>query len=237
MTMDNPTAPVTRTLEEVTADWFAFLISYRRNIKSMPADIEWVRERLVALLAAMDGECQRDPNLQFLFKEARYALVYFADEVLLSCRWAGEAAWAADLLESHVFGTQHGGQDFFTRLGDASMKDPQLLGVYYKCLCLGFRGIHVMQPLRLREEREKLYHRLVQTPIPTPRFCPQAYANTENRDHVRPPLMGTGVIAALAAVFMLTVYLVGSSLFRMNISELLGAADKVVHPAGPEADK
>src|SRR5262245_56908940 len=149
------------TLTELTRDWFNFLGTYRRQAKAMPPETDWVRRRLKELLERMESRTSANPGLRDYYNEVKHALVYFADEVLLTSQWAGETAWAEKLLELEVFQTRHGGQDFFRLLQVAlDRNDPQVLAVYYKCLALGFQGKMLKQRPELAELRRNVYHRL-----------------------------------------------------------------------------
>lgn len=226
------------SLRGITRDWFLFLTTFRRQVAAMPAEPDWARGRLEELMATMERKAAADPRLEARFKDARYPLVYLADEILLNCGWAGELAWERDLLETRVFGTQHAGQDFYDRL-DRGMNgdDVELLEVFFKALCLGFRGRLVKQPEVLSEIRRNLFRRLEVETVEGARFCPEAYAATDDRSFVKLPAVATArlVIALLAVI--VAVFFVGKHNFETKFDELRTASDDYVFDRTPADDE
>ena len=222
-------------LRDLTRDWFLFLSTFRRQVRSMPADVDWVRGRLEGLLASMERRAASDPRLEVRLKDARQPLVYLADEILLNSNWDGEAAWERDLLETRLFGTQHAGQDFFDRLDRAmNQDDVELLEIYYKAICLGFRGRLVKQPVVLSEIRRNLFRRLKSTPVEGSRFCPDAYDSIDDRDFVKLPAVATArILIALVAV-LVAIYTVACIQFKDQFRDLRNAADAYVDGTLPE---
>ncbi|MCB9897633.1 MAG: DotU family type IV/VI secretion system protein [Planctomycetes bacterium] len=221
-------------LRELTRDWFLFLATFRRQVRSMPADVEWVRSRLEDMLKSMERRAASDPRLEARLRDARPPLVYLADEILLDCGWDGEAAWERDLLETRVFGTQHAGQDFFDRLDRAmNQDDVELLEIYHKAICMGFRGRLVKQPAVLGEIRRNLFRRLKTQPVEGARFCPEAYESIDDRDFVKLPAVATArILIALVAV-LVAIYTVASMQFHEKFRGLREAADHYVDPTTP----
>jgi type VI secretion system protein ImpK len=77
-------------------------------------------------------------------REAQYVMATLADEVFLLLEWEGRGTWAANLLETRMFGSHVGGELFFRRLESLlqeqdAVKRP-LVGVYLMALSLGFQG-------------------------------------------------------------------------------------------------
>lgn len=77
-------------------------------------------------------------------REAQYVMATLADEVFLHLEWEGRGTWAANLLETRMFGSHVGGDLFFRRL-DALLQEQDavkrpLVGVYLMALSLGFQG-------------------------------------------------------------------------------------------------
>ena len=87
-----------------------------------------------------------------------------------------------------------------------------------------------MQPLTLKEERERLYRRIAGRPISSPRFCPEAYQHTIERKHIRKPVLATTLIGALAALFMLVIFFVASAIFEQQVLALTETAEDLATP-------
>jgi len=222
-------------LRQLTRSWFLFLSTCRRQAQAMPADPQWMRDKLQGLLADMERRAKVDPRLEASLREAKYPLVYLADEILLSCHWAGEAAWAADLLETRCFGTQHAGQDFFVRLDQALERDDAgLHEVYFKCLCLGFRGRLVKQPEALQNMRRDLFRRLPAERLSGARFCPETYENTDERSFVKLPIVAAARIVIVLVALLLGIFVVANYTFQSRLEELNRLAIEETTPAKTE---
>ncbi|MBU0754716.1 MAG: DotU family type IV/VI secretion system protein [Planctomycetes bacterium] len=194
-----------RDLEAVTASWFLFLTTFRTNVASMNATVDWTRNKLKGLLNEMTQAAAGDLKLKSSFEQAKYPLVYFADEVLLNCGWDHVGEWERKLLESEIFQSQYGGQDFFKRAEDPNLRDPEVIEVFYKCLSLGFAGAYADKPMMLRDMRERLLSRLPVKQQDGTRFCPKAYEHTDRRNFVKLPMVATARIAIATLAFIVVI--------------------------------
>jgi len=217
-------------LRDVTRDWFLFLSTCRRQAAVLPDDPEWMRSKLEALMADMEAESRRDPHLQRAFEDAKYPLVYLADEILLSMGWEGERAWAADLFETRCFGSQHAGLDFFTRLDKAMSGDrDDLIDVFFRGVCLGFRGKLIKQPEALHNMRKDLYRRLPAAKIEGQRFCPEAYEETDVRSFVKLPVVNAARIIIPLVALLIGAWVMGTLVTRSQLSQIDDMAETYVN--------
>jgi type VI secretion system protein ImpK len=85
---------------------------------------------------------------------AKFALVAFLDETIISSSWAQKEAWLSDPLQIKLFDTFNAGEEFFNILNDLTQRtsaNKEVLEVYYLCLSLGFKGKYQLQsPENLR---------------------------------------------------------------------------------------
>lgn len=83
-------------------------------------------------------------------QQAKYALVAFIDELVLSSAWAGREQWMGAPLQLQFFGEHLAGENFFQRLQNLR-QNPQanidILEIYFLCLQLGFEGIYRLRGL------------------------------------------------------------------------------------------
>jgi type VI secretion system protein ImpK len=79
--------------------------------------------------------------------EARYALVAFLDEKILTSEWPGKQAWQARPLQLVYFNENTAGEGFFLRLHELenTPRRAHVLQIYYLCLALGFRGQYAVR--------------------------------------------------------------------------------------------
>jgi type IV/VI secretion system ImpK/VasF family protein len=197
-------------LRDVTKDWFLFLSTVRRQTAAIPPEADWMRDKLDGLLRQMEQKASSDARLEKAYEDAKYPLVYLADEVLLTCGWGGEAEWAADLYETRTFGTQHSGLDFFLRLDQALEGNrDDLIQVFFMCICLGFKGKFIKQPDALHNLRRDLYRRLP-TEEPGTRFCPDAYEATDTRSFTKLPVVNAAKIMIPFIALLIGAWVVGT---------------------------
>ncbi|WP_114416878.1 DotU family type IV/VI secretion system protein [Marinospirillum perlucidum] len=77
------------------------------------------------------------------YEKARFAVVAFIDETLMSSGWQHADAWGARQLQKKYYDTANAGQEFFRELDSLTLIDPadqDVREVFYYCLALGFKG-------------------------------------------------------------------------------------------------
>jgi type VI secretion system protein ImpK len=86
---------------------------------------------------------------------AKFALVAFLDETIISSSWQQKEVWLSDPLQIKLFETFNAGEEFFNFLNELSQRtgaNTEVLEVYYLCLSLGFKGKYQLQsPENLRK--------------------------------------------------------------------------------------
>jgi type VI secretion system protein ImpK len=84
------------------------------------------------------------------FKDAKYALAAYIDEVVLTSTWPGRLEWISRPLQLEFFGEHTAGEGFFTRLANLRQggeDNLHLLELFYYCLQLGFEGVYKIKGL------------------------------------------------------------------------------------------
>jgi type VI secretion system protein ImpK len=91
---------------------------------------------------------------------AKFALVAFLDETIISSNWQRKDDWLAEPLQIKLFDTFNAGEEFFTNLHSLRQRassNKDTLEVYYLCLTLGFKGMYQLQsPETLRRVVDEL---------------------------------------------------------------------------------
>lgn len=87
-------------------------------------------------------------------KLAKFALVAFLDETIISSAWNQKEQWLSEPMQIQLFDTFNAGEEFFTHLitlRERSSANKDILEIYYLCLALGFKGRYQLQsPENLR---------------------------------------------------------------------------------------
>lgn len=100
---------------------------------------EEVRVRLKNLLDQAAGVAGQTEDWEL----ARYALVYWIDEVLIEAPWDGQRYWVQNPLEVELWGTQLANEQFYHKARDAgALPKRDALEVFYVCVVLNFRGLY-----------------------------------------------------------------------------------------------
>jgi type VI secretion system protein ImpK len=124
--------------------------------------VDPVFEYVLALLDRIEQGDDPDPQLTHAFvqmtllnraeqelrnsaewQQAKHALVYWIDEMLIRAHWKGREWWVANQLEYLLFQTSDRATQFYVHAKEAaSAATLDALEIYYLCVILGFRGIY-----------------------------------------------------------------------------------------------
>ncbi len=77
------------------------------------------------------------------YNTAKYAVIAFIDEAILSLSWEHKNKWKKELLQTVHFKTVTAGKGFYDNLNSLNPVNPaekDIREVYYYCLALGFKG-------------------------------------------------------------------------------------------------
>jgi len=134
-------SPPLAKLTDVFSDLFV-LGGYIRDSRELgPVDV--LRARLLTLLQKAEIQGKALGYSQDSLTHARFAVVAFLDEMILSSPWASKHPGSAQSLRDNLYGEKVSGEGFFRHL-DAIRSAPalnaDLLDVFATCLMLGFEG-------------------------------------------------------------------------------------------------
>jgi type VI secretion system protein ImpK len=108
---------------------------------------EVVLTRLEKQLNTFGTKYRNDDYTDQAFQNAKFAVVGYIDEQLLSSGWDGKEEWKKGSLQNKLFSTLNSGVEFYDRLDALNPLDPmdrEVRSVYYTCLCRGFQGKYFM---------------------------------------------------------------------------------------------
>ena len=178
-----------------------------------------VREKVMGRLADAEQKASVSTQLSHDFELAKYALVYWVDEVLINSAWEHAQSWKQHILEWDIYQERLRADRFFEKAAEASTlagTDP--LEVYYICVALGFRGKYAGQPEALQKWAERAYGRVVAGSSQPERFLPD-----EPRDDERGPLaplpgksylLAVSILVSITSLISLIGFLVAVELNR-----------------------
>ncbi|MES1979466.1 MAG: DotU family type IV/VI secretion system protein [Pseudomonadota bacterium] len=122
-------------------DCFIAPLAFLRQFQIQPSgDLASVRQQLDELIAESRNAASDAGMSDTDTEDALFAVLAWADEVLLATSWAGAGEWARHLLQRRYFNVTNAGDAFFKRLEVLDARQMQVREVYFYCLSLGFAG-------------------------------------------------------------------------------------------------
>ena len=127
-------------LGRIACDFVSSVVLFQSapdGVRPAPAAL---RSQLVAELERFASEAAAAGIDPAQTEAARFALVAFADELVLLTPWSGHDAWAQDSLQQQLFRTQRAGNEFYERLASLRADESDAREVFALCLAFGFQG-------------------------------------------------------------------------------------------------
>lgn len=206
------TNPADETTDQRLAEIFAPCFTLILNLRASDefGDPGTLRRRTKKLLDDAERKALRTAVSPDGIRTAKFALVAFIDETVLSSDWSQKEAWTNTPLQLELYDRYDAGEVFFDRLEELRQNpeaNPEALEVYYLCMTLGFKGqyqIHGQE--HLRELIEETYEELRRLPGTRGKdLAPRGTPPGQVAEEVKSKLP-TWVIAAAAALVGLLIY-------------------------------
>jgi len=122
-------------------DYFIPFMAFLRHFQAQPSgDAASVGLQLDSLLMEARRKSQEAGVDNGDVMEGLFAVVAWADEILLATSWAGAQTWTRQLLQRRHFNVSNAGVAFFLRLEGLSQRQMAVREVYLFCLSMGFSG-------------------------------------------------------------------------------------------------
>ena len=163
---------------ELFSDLMAFIIFFEATCEQQPPSLHEFRDRVVGLINRQDERLRTIGVSNEAFREARFAVLSWVDEMILNSKWPHRAQWQHLMLT--YYGTLNAGEEFFRRLDALPSQANDIREIYYLCLSLGFQGEYafVNGARELQAMRQRLYKQLCaggDIRQNYPRLFPEAY--------------------------------------------------------------
>lgn len=139
------------SLGRVAGDFFAYVQLFQQADASQRLDAPSLRQQLIGLLEGFAKHPISQSASAVDVEEARFALVAWADEMILRSEWPGHSQWVQDPLQLQLFHTNRGGDEFFERLARLSAGQTDVREVFFLCLVFGFEGQYADRDPERRE--------------------------------------------------------------------------------------
>lgn len=199
---DSPSASsADERLSEVFAPCFTLILKLRATDDFGAEDV--LRRRIKDLLDRTERGALGSGIAPDAIQNAKFAIVAFLDETILSSSWAQKEAWMNTPIQLELYDRFDAGEVFFDRLHDL-LDDPraraEVLEVYYLCMALGFKGKYRLhEQERLRELIETTQEKLARVPEMqfdelAPHGAPRGQAASEVKSKLPPWVVGAAAV-------------------------------------------
>jgi type VI secretion system protein ImpK len=147
-------------LREIFTDLIAFVIFFKSSCDKQPPDQNELREKILALAIAQEERVKAAGISADSFREARFAVFSWVDEMILTSTWPHRTRWQHLMLS--YYKTFNAGEDFFARLQNLPPHANDVREIYYLCLSLGFLGQYAFAdgPSEVKKLKQALYNQL-----------------------------------------------------------------------------
>lgn len=200
-------------LAEVFAPCFSLILQLRESTSL--TDAESLRQNALNVI----GECEQRARMSASSEDvsdAKFAIVAFIDETILSSSSPAKTKWMARPLQLQLYDRFDAGEHFFERLErlqSTPSSNPAVLEVYYLCMTLGFKGQYQL----VEQDKLRAHIEAARTALTgEPQLRPGSLSpNGEPRDQVAAEVkskLPTWAIIAAAATIGLLIY-VGMTVF------------------------
>jgi type IV/VI secretion system ImpK/VasF family protein len=224
--VDSARPDYTTEIFRLTSGLFLFLTSFRRKVrKGVRVELSEASSRLDEIFASQAREARQDPKLEALYEKARYPLVVLADEILLHSGWDHADEWENHLLEEKVFGSNIGGEKYFSIANELKPEDTELAAILYTGIALGFGGKYRERPEKLADVRQRLY-RMNAEYIATfgEKITPAAYHVDPTPARRLSPLINLYRVLIVAGGILVLYYVLAFALWGSSLADLRAAA-------------
>ncbi len=219
-------------LTDLFMELIAYVAYFNRSAAARQPAFDQINADIRRLMSDIENRLQRTDVAPDEFDLARFAVVAWVDETILSSDWQHREAWQRESLQRLYYQTADAGEIFFERLNMIGPHQRDVREVYYLCLAMGFKGryIHQGDDYLLEQLKTSNLKVLTGTSVGIPSlekgdFFPEAYpmeseavgTRKSGRRFATSTLIGFGVpVALFAGLFVIYTFILshlGESLF------------------------
>jgi type VI secretion system protein ImpK len=219
-------------LTDLFMELIAYVAYFNRSVATRQPAFDQVKADIDRLMSDIENRLERTQIAPDEFDLARFAVVAWVDETILSSSWQHREAWQKKSLQRLRYQTADAGELFFDRLNMIGPHQRDVREVYYLCLAMGFKGryIHEGDDYLLDQLKTSNLKVLTGTSVGIPSldkgdFFPEAYprdteaAGTQKsgRRFSTSTLIGFGIpLVLFAGLFVIYTFIlshIGESLF------------------------
>jgi type VI secretion system protein ImpK len=146
MKIESPVKEKRKTLSDISSECLMLILQLRAtNDYGEPSKL---KAKVIDMFDSFEQNARSAGIDNEKIKQAKFALVAFLDETIISSNWLRKDEWLTEPLQIKLFDTFNAGEEFFTNLHNLRQRassNKDVLEVYYLCLTLGFKGMYQLQ--------------------------------------------------------------------------------------------
>lgn len=130
-------------LTDIFMELLAYVTYFNKSVAVKQPSYDQVKADITRLMSDIEirvGQADITPDD---FDLARFAVVAWVDETLLSSQWQDKDRWQKESLQRLYYQTADAGEIFFDRLNTIGPHQRDVREVYYLCLAMGFKGRYI----------------------------------------------------------------------------------------------
>jgi type IV/VI secretion system ImpK/VasF family protein len=227
-------------LLEIYEELFQFVCRLNRVAKTEAhPDYGRIRAEVRTVLDDLNRRAASDVQLMNQVKRLELPIIFFVDNIICTSRLKFAQQWSDSRLAKER-NELAGDERFFDfledDLKDTSEEAAERLAIYYTCFGLGFTGMWVGQPDKIRQYQEQIYPRLGRwmDRDPNKKITEEAYQSTDTRELTEPPSRKIIFVAIIFAFLSLSVLVVYYGLYAKASAELTNSIDQILTQGGKQ---
>ncbi len=202
-------------LRDLFTDLMAYVLFFLVSCEERNPSVSEVREKIRTLIDEQEKRAKSGEAPWESYLEARFAVLSWVDERILTSTWPNRGQWQHLMLTYH--GTLNAGEEFYDHLEHLPSEAREVREVYYLCLKLGFMGRLALADSanELADLQRNLYRQLSGAPNDIrqsyTRLFPEAYRKPPVEKAPAPsriPLLWYGVAVLLPVLLFATYWLI-----------------------------
>lgn len=130
-------------LTDIFIELLAYVTYFNKSVAVKQPSYDQIKADITRLMSDIEirtGQANISPDD---FDLARFAVVAWVDETLLSSQWQDKDGWQKESLQRLYYQTADAGELFFDRLNTIGPHQRDVREVYYLCLAMGFKGRYI----------------------------------------------------------------------------------------------
>jgi type IV/VI secretion system ImpK/VasF family protein len=224
-------------LLEIYEDLFQFVCRLNRVARTdAQPDYGRIRSEVKTVLDEINRRTVSDVQLMNQVKKLELPIIFFVDNVICTSRLKFAPQWAENRLakERNELAGDERFFDFLEQdLSDPSEEAAERLAVYYTCFGLGFMGMYISQPEKIRQYQEQIYPRLGRwmDRDASKKITEEAYQSTDTRVLTEPPSRKIILVAIVFVFLSLSVLAVYYGLYAKASHDLTTSINQIMEQA------